>query len=74
MLAKHKSIVLTLKFISIGPKVSVSNKLRLFPIDIDEIFPMQLSEFTKSMYFRSNLYKTLEQNLIFFLPIKMDFY
>ena len=35
----------------INPKISVSNKLRLFLIDIDEIFPMQSSEFTKSLYF-----------------------
>jgi len=62
----NKSKVFTLKLISIGPKISVSNKLRLFPIDIDEIFPVQSSEFTKSMYFRSNLYKKLQQNLNFF--------
>ena len=43
-------------------KISISKKLRLLLIDIYEIFPMQSSEFIKSMYFRSNLKKKLKQN------------
>ena len=38
-------------------KISVSNKLELFLIGIDEIFPMQSSEFTKSLFVGSNLKK-----------------
>ena len=37
-----------------GSKISVSNKLILVLINIDEIFLMQSSEFTKSLYFGSN--------------------
>ena len=40
-----------------GSKMCVSNTLRLFLIDIDEIFPVQSSEFTKSLYFGSHLKK-----------------
>ena len=60
----------TLQFILIGPKKSVSSKLRLFLIDNDEMFPMQSSVFTKSLYFGSHL-KKLQQNknkILFFKP------
>ena len=55
---QHKTNVFALKFNFIGPKISVSIKLRLFLIYNDETFPMQSSEFIKSLYFGSNLKKT----------------
>ena len=58
-----------------GPKIGVSNNLRFFFIDIDEIFPMQSSEIIKSLYFGSNLKKNMQQNKKNNLfHIKIDFY
>ena len=41
---QYKSTVFPLKFIFTVPKISVSNNLGLFLIDIDEIFPMSRTE------------------------------
>ena len=45
-------------------KQSISNKLELFLIDFDELFPIKLSEFIKSMYIASN-WKKLKQNFTY---------
>ena len=42
----YNNNVFTLKFVSIGPNISVLNKLGLLLMDIGEIFPMQSPEFT----------------------------
>ena len=55
---QHKSNVFPLRFIFIGPKINFSNKL--FEKDMDEIFPIQLSEFTKLLYFECNLKKKMQ--------------
>ena len=47
-----------LKFIFLGPKMSVSNKLGLFLYNLDKIFPIESSEFWKLLYFESNSNKT----------------
>ena len=56
-----KSNVFTLNFIFTGLKMSVSNRLELFLIDIEEIFPIQSSIFRKLLYFGSNK-KKLQQS------------
>ena len=35
-----------------GPKIGVSNNLKLFLIDLDEIFSMKSSEFTQNMFLK----------------------
>ena len=51
---QHKWNLFTLKYIFSCPKISVSNKLGMFVIDINENLQMQSLEFTKSLYFGSN--------------------
>ena len=70
---KNYAYFLTLKFIFIDPKISVSNRLRLLLIDIDEVFLIQSSEFTNLMYFGSNK-KKLQQKDNPFFHLKIDFF
>ena len=56
-------IDLLLMFIS--PKIGISKKLRLFQIDINEIFPIQSSEFAKSLWFEKKTATKIKIKLFF---------
>ena len=57
-----------------GSKINISDKLRLFLIDIDTIYPMQSSEFGKSLYFGNNFKKLQQNEKDIFFYLKIDFY